>query len=104
METSSLSALVDAYKAGGLTLPALLVDALAGRGAVPADQHAAELEWLARMGEEGTLEAGVVQLIAERLETLQASAGEADDVATVVKVAKVERPALAIAGSDEATC
>jgi len=100
METSSLSALVDAYKAGGLTLP-LLVDALARRGAVPADQHAAELQWLARMGEEGTLEAGVVQLIAERLEALQASVGEADDMATVVEM---ERPALAIAGSDEATC
>ncbi|SEI41397.1 protein kinase domain-containing protein [Frateuria terrea] len=101
MEARSLSALVDAYKAGGLTLPALLVDALGRRGTVTADQHAAELAWLARMREEGNLEAGVAQLLVERLDALQASAGEAEDVATVVKV---ERPALAIAGSDEATC
>jgi non-specific serine/threonine protein kinase len=101
MDTSSLSALVDAYKAGRLTLPALLVDALARRGAVPAEQHAAELAWLARTSGEGTLEAGVAQLIVERLETLQASARESGDAAAVVKAA---RPALAIAGSDEATC
>ncbi|MCX7514344.1 protein kinase [Frateuria sp. STR12] len=98
MDTASLSALIDAYKTGTLTLPALLVDALATRGAVPADQHAAELAWLARMQQEGKLEASVAQLVGERLEALQANA---DDMATVVNPA---RPAPAIGGDDRATC
>ena len=60
MATPSLSTLIDAYQSGELSLPVLLVDALAERGAVPADQHVDELRWLARMREEGSLDAGVV--------------------------------------------
>jgi non-specific serine/threonine protein kinase len=90
MATHSLSALIEAYQAGALSLPALLVDALAERGAVSADQHADELQWLARMREEGSLDGSVVQLVIERLEALQ-RAGE--EVASV----------LAMADADEAT-
>ncbi|HET6805876.1 MAG TPA: serine/threonine-protein kinase [Frateuria sp.] len=91
MATPSLSALIEAYQAGELSLPALLVDALAERGAVPADQHAADLQWLARMREDGSLDAGVAQLVAERLETLR-HAGEQ------------EAPVVAMADAREATC
>jgi non-specific serine/threonine protein kinase len=91
MATPSLSTLIDAYQSGELSLPALLVDALAERGAVPADQHADELRWLARMREEGSLDAGVVQRVSERLEALQRAG---DEVASV----------LAMADADEATC
>jgi len=91
MAAASLNALIDAYRAGELSLPALLVDALAERGAVPAEQHASELQWLARVREEGSLDAGVAHLVTERLEALQ-RAGE--EVA----------PVLAMADADEATC
>ena len=91
MTAPSLNTLIEAYQGGELSLPALLVDALAERGAVPAEQHASDLQWLARLREEGSLEAGVAQLVAERLEALQ-RAGE--EVASV----------LAMADADEATC
>ncbi|MBP1475142.1 serine/threonine protein kinase [Frateuria sp. MAH-13] len=91
MATPSLSALVEAYQAGQLSLPALLVDALTERGVVPPDQHADDLQWIARMREEGHLDAGVAQLVCERLEVLQ-RAGE--EVASV----------LAASEADEATC
>ncbi|MGN2249701.1 serine/threonine-protein kinase [Frateuria sp. GZRe14] len=91
MATPSLSTLIDAYQSGELSLPVLLVDALAERGAVPADQHVDELRWLARMREEGSLDAGVVQRVSERLEALQRAG---DEVASV----------LAMADADEATC
>ena len=102
MDTSSLAALMDAYRTGQLALPALLADVLAQRGAVPAGQHAAELQWLAQMREAGDLEADVACQVADRLEALQAGMatgpGEPCDQATVVRV---ERPGPAAA--DEAT-
>ncbi|UGB39159.1 protein kinase [Frateuria soli] len=109
MATSTLSTLIEAYQAGELTLPALLVDALAERGAVPAGQHAAELQLLARMREEGGLDAGVAQLVSERLEVLQ-RAGE--EVAAVLVASEADaaacvappRPSMPTAApADEAT-
>src|SRR5690242_21234728 len=89
MATPSLSALIEAYQAGELSLPAFLVDALAERGAVSVEQHADDLQWLGRMREEGRLDAGVAHLVSERLASLQ-RAGE--EVASV------------LAEADEATC
>jgi len=91
MAASALNTLIDAYQAGEISLPALLVDALAERGAVPPEQHASDLQWLARMREEGSLDAGVAHLVVERLEALQRTGEEVAEV-------------LAMADADEATC
>ncbi|MGN6282245.1 MAG: hypothetical protein ACTHNJ_10495, partial [Frateuria sp.] len=109
MATSSLSALVEAYRAGELSLPALLVDALAERGAVPADQHAAELQWLARMREDGNIDAGVAQLVCERLDVLQRAGEElapvlaASEVDGATRVAPAKRSTPVASHADEAT-
>jgi non-specific serine/threonine protein kinase len=95
MDATALAVLLDACKAGE---PALLDDALARRGAVPAEQHAAELHWLAQMREAGRLDAGVAQQVIDRLQALQAGAaadaGPVGDQATVVRV---ERPESTVA-------
>ncbi|HEV2539169.1 MAG TPA: serine/threonine-protein kinase [Frateuria sp.] len=94
MDATALAALLHACKADE---PALLGDALAQRGAVPAEQHAAELHWLAQMREAGRLDAGVAQQVIDRLQALQAAAAAAGPVGEQATVVRVERPGSAVA-------
>ena len=102
MDTPFLTSRIDAYKAGELSLPALLFDELGRRGALPAEEHAAELAWLAQRGGDDGLEPGVLQLIAERLKALQAAATATatTDAPTLVKVTQ-RVPAVAGDGQDD---
>ena len=102
MDATPLATLMDACKAGELSLPSLLVDELARRGAVAPAQHTAELQWLAQTREAGIYEAAVVQLVVERLTALQATVLAGDGVGQPTMVMRAGTPVAA--GDDEATC
>lgn len=95
---NSLAELVRAYQADTLKLPALF-EALAARGALPDDEHRAEIAWLEQQRTGGDLESIIVKALLAKLAVVQSQTAPAqpehDADVTMVKPA-TQRPVVPV--------
>ena len=96
---NSLAELVRAYQTDTLKLPALF-EALAARGALPEDEHQAEITWLEQQRSEGDLESLIIKALLAKLAIVQSQGVPAEPVTpehdadvTMVKPA-TQRPSV----------
>jgi serine/threonine protein kinase len=96
---NSLAELVRAYQTDTLKLPALF-EALAARGALPEDEHQAEITWLEQQRSEGDLESLIIKALLAKLAIVQSQGVPAEPMApehdadvTMVKPA-TQRPSV----------